>query len=409
MTIKFYLKSKAEPSLLSVRYRHRGVTYQVSTGIKVDPKDWDGSRLKVSWKSQLDPPNEIKEKIDLNAYLDRIEHALRSAHFHLLSSDVLSKETIRDEYEMRMGIKKEPVKYLIDWMDMLMSERKKSGLFKTGTIKVMNTARQKLYKYESYKGYHHTFDQIDMEFFHGFLDFLSKNNFKKNYLNKIIRNIKVSMSEALERGLHSNRKYQSKRFNVPKEEAYNIYLTPDDLAKLQTAKLSGAKDRTRDLFLIGCYTGLRYGDIARLTKDHFRDGHIYLIPQKDKKKRQLVIPCAPQVRILLDKYKYKLPRTPTNQVMNRQIKDICEIAQIDDPVMKDGKTYKKYKLVSTHTARRSFATNAFRAGIQAISIMRITGHTTEATFMKYIKISAEDNAELMAKNPFFSGLRISSS
>lgn len=405
MTIKFYLKHKSEPSLLSVRYRNLGVIYQASTGIKVDPKEWDGARIRVNWKSKMDPPDHIREKIQTNEYLDRVEHTLRSAHFHLLATGTITRESMRDEYQTRMGLKKEPVKYLIDWMDHLMKERDRSGLFRKGTIKVMNTARQKLYKYESQRGYHHTFDEINMDFFGGFMDFLSKSKFKNNYLNKIIRNIKVAMSEALERGLHQNRKFQSKRFNVPKEDVFNVYLNPDDLQKILSKQMSEAMERTRDLFLIGCYTGLRYGDIARLAKEHFRDGHIYITPQKDKKKRQLVIPCTPVVRLILDKYEYRLPKTPSNQLMNRQLKDICKAAEINDPVIKDGKTYQKYQLVSTHTARRSFATNAFRAGIQAISIMRITGHTTEQTFMKYIKISAEDNADLMSKNAFFTGMK----
>ena len=65
--------------------------------------------------------------------------------------------------------------------------------------------------------------------------------------------------------------------------------------------------------------------------------------------------------------------------------------------------FPKYEMITTHTARRSAATNMFKAGISAISIMKITGHTTEKAFMKYIKITAEENAELMAKSKFFLG------
>ena len=65
--------------------------------------------------------------------------------------------------------------------------------------------------------------------------------------------------------------------------------------------------------------------------------------------------------------------------------------------------YPKCDIITTHTARRSAATNMYKAGIPSISIMRITGHTTEKAFMKYIKITAEENAELMAKNKFFMG------
>ena len=61
----------------------------------------------------------------------------------------------------------------------------------------------------------------------------------------------------------------------------------------------------------------------------------------------------------------------------------------------------KYQLVSSHTARRSFATNAYKAGVPTIAIMKITGHKLESTFLKYIRVSAEENAELLSNHPFF--------
>ena len=62
--------------------------------------------------------------------------------------------------------------------------------------------------------------------------------------------------------------------------------------------------------------------------------------------------------------------------------------------------YPKWQLVGTHTARRSFATNAYKAGVPPISIMKITGHTKESTFMKYIRVSSEENAEMLMEHPF---------
>lgn len=64
-------------------------------------------------------------------------------------------------------------------------------------------------------------------------------------------------------------------------------------------------------------------------------------------------------------------------------------------------TMPKYKLVSSHTARRSFATNAYLAGVPTISIMKITGHKTESAFMKYIKISGKENAVKLKGHKFF--------
>ena len=61
-------------------------------------------------------------------------------------------------------------------------------------------------------------------------------------------------------------------------------------------------------------------------------------------------------------------------------------------------TYKKFQLMTTHTARRSFATNLFLQEFPAISIMKITGHRSEKNFMNYIKMTPHQNAEKLRKH-----------
>ncbi len=62
----------------------------------------------------------------------------------------------------------------------------------------------------------------------------------------------------------------------------------------------------------------------------------------------------------------------------------------------------KYKFISTHTARRSFCTNAYKEGVSVPDIMAISGHKTEKIFYNYIKVDVLDNAaRIAADNPFF--------
>jgi len=58
----------------------------------------------------------------------------------------------------------------------------------------------------------------------------------------------------------------------------------------------------------------------------------------------------------------------------------------------------KWQAVSTHTARRSFATNFYEMGIPAINLMQITGHSSEKQFMGYINIDKKQNAINIAQN-----------
>ena len=57
----------------------------------------------------------------------------------------------------------------------------------------------------------------------------------------------------------------------------------------------------------------------------------------------------------------------------------------------------KYDFITNHTARRSFATNMYQKNAPILSIMSITGHTTEANFLKYIKIDEQKHADMIAE------------
>jgi integrase len=109
------------------------------------------------------------------------------------------------------------------------------------------------------------------------------------------------------------------------------------------------------------------------------------------------------------KYKFRLPDI-SNSKSNTSIKEIGRQAGLTERVefsiskgaRKIRRTLPKYQLISSHTARRSFATNAFLKGVPNLSIMQITGHTTEKAFINYIRISGKDNAQRLLEHPYFS-------
>ena len=128
-----------------------------------------------------------------------------------------------------------------------------------------------------------------------------------------------------------------------------------------------------------------------------------------KTDKPVFVPLNPQIRAILTKYNGIPPRVLTNQRMNDYLKEIAQLADLNEKVtmsqtkggLKVTKTLHKWELVTTHTARRSFATNAYLQGDPSLDIMRLTGHRTETSFMKYIKISNEEVAYRMAEHPFF--------
>jgi endonuclease III len=117
----------------------------------------------------------------------------------------------------------------------------------------------------------------------------------------------------------------------------------------------------------------------------------------------------PIVKNILDKYTWELPPPVVSQVMNRNLKTMAKIAGFDKPVYKTitkggkriEKKYKTFELVSTHTARRSLATNLHLAGVAPKSAMLVTGHKSVKQYMDYIKITSEQNAKILSKSDFF--------
>jgi len=163
----------------------------------------------------------------------------------------------------------------------------------------------------------------------------------------------------------------------------------------------------RDIFLIGAYTAMRYSDYAFLKGLKHTDS--YISRKSEKTNTKTVIPMHPVIKDILRERNNIIPRATSNQKLNKQLKMLSQLAGLNDIVettitkggIKKRETFKKWELVTTHTARRSGATNMFLAGIDTISIMKFSGHGTVKSFMKYIKASPQETAERLKDHPYF--------
>jgi integrase len=163
------------------------------------------------------------------------------------------------------------------------------------------------------------------------------------------------------------------------------------------------------LFVIGCYTGLRFSDLATLNEKNIIDKGTKIKILTQKTGELVIIPLHTYILEILKRYNGKIPQVISNQKMNDHLKAIGKEAKIKEKTtlhytqggIKKSETLPKHELITVHTARRSFATNAFLNEIPSISIMKITGHRTERAFMKYIKISQEENANKLINHTFF--------
>ena len=171
-----------------------------------------------------------------------------------------------------------------------------------------------------------------------------------------------------------------------------------ELIRLLDLSKNERLDRVRDLFLIGCYTGARFSDYTKIRKHNVIKDTCTFTMQKVKK--DVVVPIYNETKTILEKYNYQLPPRISSQKMNEYIKEICKMAGITEKYHFQDESIEpteKFKLVTTHTARRSFATNAFLDEIPVITIMRATGHSKESDFYRYIRMKPTDGAQRMVE------------
>ncbi|ACU61289.1 integrase family protein [Chitinophaga pinensis DSM 2588] len=209
---------------------------------------------------------------------------------------------------------------------------------------------------------------------------------------------------------HNNKIALDKDFSYSGEESDTIALSDSEILSLYSLELTGSLEKARDVFVFGCWVALRVGDLSRINDYHRRGNLIEVLTTKTSEK--VIIPLHWMARKILDKYgDGNLPVYTTAEGLSYHLNDLCKMAGINSKhlitITKGGNRiaeyYEKWQLVSPHTARRSFATNMYKAGFPVKSIMKITGHRTEAAFFRYIRIDKEQNAEELAASPYFNG------
>lgn len=164
-----------------------------------------------------------------------------------------------------------------------------------------------------------------------------------------------------------------------------IYLTQDELRAMQQMKFTNSQkslERVRDVFLFCCFTGLRYSDVAKLTKADVKNDTISIVTQKTSD--GIHIELNKHSKAILEKYENEefeedkaLPII-SNQKMNDYLKEIGRLCEINERARivyfkgneRHEALHPKWKLLTTHCGRRTFVVNALRLGIPSEVIMR---------------------------------------
>ena len=231
-------------------------------------------------------------------------------------------------------------------------------------------------------------------------------------IGKQLSFLKWFLRWAFKKGVHQNNAYDSYKPKLKSTQKKIIFLTWDELNRLREFKIPSNKqalERVRDIFLFQCFTGLRYSDVFNLRRSDIKGDHIEVTTVKTSD--SLIIELNNHSKAILDKYKDvafeddKVLPVITNQKMNDYLKELAELAGINEPVRQTyyrgneriDEVTPKYALLGTHAGRRTFICNALALGIPPQVVMKWTGHSDYKAMKPYIDIADDIKANAMSK------------
>ncbi|MCW3466551.1 tyrosine-type recombinase/integrase [Chitinophaga nivalis] len=378
----------------------------------------DDARCRTSIGIQISKDNYTKGKIPSIATIkmSRIKSAVDE---HINICTALKKKILKNDIKSIVDVildRKDIVTstFLDDWDSMI--EQMKTGellirrtkkRYKPGTIDRYTDNKVRIKQFSSDKKVKLEYECIDKQWIEKWFSWSVAQKYSQNTICLITAQLRFFLSITFDRGIHENAIFKSALLYQSQEEVDAVALTEEEIKKIYDLNLKGAKARARDIFVFGCYVGLRVDDLNKINNYHLVGDHFEFFTDKSSKK--VTIPLHWIAASIYHKYKGKLPVYGSRSSLRPHLSDLCSRAGISEQILivctkggvTEGNYYAKHDLVSSHTMRRSFATNAVLAGIPDRQIMLVTGHTTTESFNRYVKISDEQTLQLLKSQAWF--------
>ena len=422
MATTFFLRTKRKtgyaPVCIRVQSSVLKINIRQSTNLMVSIQKWTLSRSSRNFRNFLYSPEGyvLFEKLEeIRLSIDkRIKGGVTvtAEQVRQIVHDVVYREHAKESQTMTLN------EYIAQYQEQAEQGIRKTqkGLnFSKGTLKSIRMARLQFEIFQAKSGKAYDFNDIDYGFRTMFLSYLyGDKKYNVNTAAKCINTLVTILGAAEAEGHHSNVKCLSRQFRAQRKDVDNIYLTKEELKAMMDVDLSHLSrlhEVARDIFMVGVYTAQRVSDYNNIARENIvqgPDGDIVIRVRQKKTGTWVTVPVKEELRRILVKYDYKLPRV-AEQSINSYIKEVAKAAGIDDTVMVETtvggvasmQMKPKYELVHTHTARRTGATLMYLAGMDVFNICSVTGHSSIAMLKKYIKADDLDRARLISSDEAF--------
>jgi integrase-like protein/Arm domain-containing DNA-binding protein len=414
------LTPKETETAIYCKIRYNGNRLPYFIGESIAPVYWENRKIKGRGYQRA--KKSYENAPEFNRRLDQIEKDIKEIYLNYKTDNDHSepdtttfKALIDLKLQKSKGLKNEFCDYfqqiIEDSKKGIRLNKKKGTKISEATIKLYTHTLAHVKAFAKEAGITAiTFRTVDANFERDFRGYLINTvALKPNSMGVYLAKVCMVMEEANAAGLHNNLAF--KKFTIDREETDSIALTPEEIGGIEKLDLSDnlRLDLIRDLFVVSCYTGLRHSDYSTLFSGRNIHGD-FLQKKQQKTDGRVAIPIHPGIERIITKYGGTLPEAIGNSQTNNDLKTIGKRAaengvpsinaKLKITHIKGGKTIVEYchvwELISTHTGRRSFATNEFNAGTPIIIIRSVTGHKTEEEFLKYIKMANRELADVLA-------------
>ena len=381
----FILKepNKDKKSIIYIRYyvKKERDYFKISCGLSIHPKNW-------SKENRLPKPKRGGDSYKLRRITDQLIKFNDKLHEAI---DSHGSDLTIGHLKEHFSRKKNKLIYIEDFWKAFIKEREEMQEVGVKMLIKYRAMLNKSLHFQKLTNKKYKLNDLNDNFYADFITFMRKEfQLNDNTLHRYMSIFKTMVSWCGKKGYKVLNDYNN--IKVSKFETNDVHLTEDELKLLELADLQGSEERARDLFLIGAYTGQRFSDYSMFEKADVRQGAI--VKKAKKTKITAFIPLHKKLKVLLDKYNWKLPKI-SSQKFNVRIQDICRKLEINDPIKKvsfmgnnrSEVIFPKWKIIGSHTARRTYITLMSERGMPDHQLMQIAGIKDVKTLKKYKKFN----------------------
>ena len=420
MAVSFYLDNRPNKNgdhPIRVSISINGNRYVTSTGFSVNAEKWNNGKVKngtTNAKGETSKTINARLK-EIDSFFSREETLLKLGDVQEIDIKTLFAENFAKKKQEKIEIS------FFGCFDEFTTEMGKKNNWTKAVYEKFNALKNHLNAFKS----NIKFSDLNERGLNNFVDYLQTVvvagkktkerdtrvfGMKNTTIKKQLGFLKWFLRWATAKGYNKETTYQTFKPKLTTPDKKVVFLDWDELMTVYNFNIPESKkylDRVRDVFCFCSFTSLRYSDVANLKRSDVFDSYISITTIKTAD--SLTIELNDYSKAILKKYEKEIfPNNSalpviSNQRMNEYLKELGELCGLDEPVtityykgnQRYDEVYPKYVLIGTHTARRTFISNALMLGIPPQTVMKWTGHSDYKAMKPYIDIADRAKAESM--------------